>query len=216
MGTVVLTDFLEIMKHPTCDVSRIPASQNWIIGHEPGWKVLAAFMLAQTHAERDLLRQHPQLVTPYGCALFEELERFLAVKTRGRNGCSNLRFAEMPLADRSRATRPLRPNEIGVLDSLYDGFRHVSPEAMEVVTFCFLEGYDRVRGFISVPLSDCPAFADALVKAGIAQHEINIEERARTALIRFGAGGKMHRGYVWGILFASAAHRALVRLASAA
>ena len=216
IGTVLLTDFLEITEHPACNASRIPAAQNWMIGHEPGWKVLAAFMSAQTHAERDLLRQHPQLVTPYGCALLEELERFLAVKTRGRSGCSKLRFAELPLMDRSRATRRLRPDEIDVLGKIYDGFRHVSPEAMEVVTSCLLEGYDRVRGFISVPLSACPAFADALVTAKIAQHEINIEERARTALVRFGAGASMHRCYVWGILFASAAHRALTRLASAA
>lgn len=65
-------------------------------------------------------------------------------------------------------------------------------------------------------ISACPAFADALVTAGIAQHEINIEERARTALIRLGTCGTMHRGYVWAILFASAAHRALTRLGSPA
>ncbi|WP_187336317.1 site-specific integrase [Novosphingopyxis iocasae] len=216
IGTVVLTDFLETAERPACNAPRIPAAQSLMIGSEPGWKVLAAFMSAKTHAERDLLRQHPQLVTPYGCSLLEELEGFLAVTTRGRNGCSNLRFTEMPLMDRSRATRPLQPDEIGVLATLYDGFRYVSPQDMEVVTSCFLKGYDRVRGFISVPLSACHAFADAVIKAGIGQDEINIEERARTALVRFGASGKMHRGYVWGILFASAAHNAVSRLAGPA
>lgn len=111
--------------------------------------------------------------------------------------------------------RPFRPDEISVLANLYDGFRRVSPQDMELVSSCFLKGYDRVHGFISVPLSACHAFADALITAGIGQHEISIEERARTARVRLGTDGTMHRGYVWGILFASAAHGTLTRLASA-
>lgn len=175
---------------------------------EPSSEVLAAFLCASTQDERDLVRQHPTLTTLYGQRLAQELGDMIAMTTRGRNGKSNLRFMEIDLTKRQRSVRQLKDDERAVLAKLYHGFRHVDPQVMDLVSQCFLTGYDRVRGYITVPQTACPTMITALRKAGLSAAEINVEPRARTTFIRIGTDGRMHRGYIWGILFACAAHKA--------
>ncbi|KPF64258.1 tyrosine-type recombinase/integrase [Porphyrobacter sp. AAP60] len=175
---------------------------------EPSCEVLAAFLCASTQDERDLIRQHPTLTTLYGKRLARELDDIVAMTTRGRNGKSSLRFMEIDLTDRQRSVRQLTDDEHAVLAKLYHGFRHLDPPVMDLISQCFLAGYDRVRGYITVPQTACAKMITALRKAGLSAAEINVEPRARTTLIRIGTAGRMHRGYVWGILFACAAHKA--------
>lgn len=175
---------------------------------EPSCEVLAAFLCASTQHERDLVRQHPTLMTLYGKRLARELDDILALTTRGRDGKSRRRFTDIDLTVRQRSVRQLTDEERAVLAKLYRGFRHVDPQVMDLVSQCFLTGYDRVRGYITVPQSACGPMINALRTAGLSDPEINVEHRARTTLIRIGADGRMHRGYVWGILFACAAHKA--------
>jgi integrase len=175
---------------------------------EPGWEVLVCFISASTKHDRDLVRQHPTLMTAYGKRLVAELDAIFAMPTNGRNGRSSHRFTDVALAERKRAVRRLTHDERDVLAKLYNGFRRVDPHIMDVVSESFLHGYDRARGYITVPQTSCSSIIDALNTAGLTDSEISVEQRARTALIRFGALGRMHRGYTWGLIFSCAAHRA--------
>jgi integrase len=209
LGTVVLGDFIEKRALASGKPLGSPARHPLLLGNgEPGWEVLASFMCAATPSDRDLIRQHPALTTPYGKDVARELDDILAMTRRGRKGKSSLRFTEIDLIDRRRSVRQLTDNERAVLAKLYDGFRNVDPQVMDLVSHNFLTGYDRVRGYIAVPQLACATMIKALNKAGLSAAEIKVEHRARTNLIRIGTDGRIHRGYVWGILFSCAAHRA--------
>lgn len=209
LGSVVLREFIEKgdkeISRPRIGAIRPPLLPG---DGEPGWEVLESYLSASARHERDLVRQHPTLMTPYGKRLVAELDAIRAMVTNGRRGRSSRRFADVDLAERKRAVRRLTNDEREVLITLYNGFRCVDPQVMEVVSECFLHGYDRVRGYISAPQIACPTITNALITAGLTNPEISVEHRARSALIRLGAFGRMHRGYIWGLLFLCAAHRA--------
>lgn len=209
IGSVQLRDLVErsdLSSGNTPDVSkpRLLLHSNG----EPSWKVLTGLMQASTHAERELIRQHAALSTPYGALLIQRLEAILAITTKGSKGKPIQRFVEIDFENRQRSVRQLGEHEQVVLSKLYAGFREVEPQVMDVVSKSIQKGYDRVRGHISVPLHACDIITKAFVTAGLSRQEVQVQSRARSALIRLGANGRMHRGYIWAILFACAAHEA--------
>jgi len=209
LGAIKLRDFIEKGELVFGETNSLSPLKSLLpSAGELSLQALEGFMLASDPAERELIVQAAGLNAPNGKRLMEELESILAITTKGRRGEPVVRFAEMKVENRQRSVRQLTEHERIVLSRLYGGLRRIDPHAMGLIRENFLKGYDRLRGNVSVPRSDRDAIIEAFLAAGLSPQEIKVQDRARTSLIRLETGGRMHRGYVWAVVFACAAHQA--------